>query len=287
MKKLELVSADEFFENHKELTGHRLLMRNLHNMKHCSADMFGNCVVGTLVIPDKKNFTSNLLKCGFYMDMDRLIIIGDEEHAKDMFDEIMCERNLEGESSYLIMLELLEYLVRDDLLFLEEYEKKLNSVEEMVMEDIADLPGDFDIFVARYRKEIREMSRYYQLLADLADVLEEAMIKEQRERERQLFSYLGNKVDRLYHDSLVMSEYALQIRDIYQSKISTEQNKVMQLLTIVTTIFMPLTLIAGWYGMNFRMMPELELRYGYLFICILALVIVIIEIVIFKRKKWF
>lgn len=287
MKKLELVSADEFFENHKELTGHRLLMRNLHNMKHCSADMFGNCVVGTLVIPDKKNFTSNLLKCGFYMDMDRLIIIGDEAHAKDMFDEIMCERNLEGDSSYLIMLELLEYLVRDDLLFLEEYEKKLNSVEEMVMEDIADLPGDFDIFVARYRKEIREMSRYYQLLADLADVLEEAMIKEQREKERQLFSYLGNKVDRLYHDSLAMSEYALQIRDIYQSKISMEQNKVMQLLTIVTTIFMPLTLIAGWYGMNFRMMPELELRYGYLFICILALVIVIIEIVIFKRKKWF
>lgn len=287
MKKLELVSADEFFENHKELTGHRLLMRNLHNMKHCSADIFGNCVVGTLVIPDKKNFTSNLLECGFYMDMDRLIIIGDESHAKDIFDEIMCERNLEGDSSYLIMLELLEYLVRDDLLFLEEYEKKLNSVEEMVMEDIADLPGDFDIFVARYRKEIREMSRYYQLLADLADVLEEAMIKEQREKERQLFSYLGNKVDRLYHDSLAMSEYALQIRDIYQSKISMEQNKVMQLLTIVTTIFMPLTLIAGWYGMNFRMMPELELRYGYLFICILALVIVIIEIVIFKRKKWF
>lgn len=287
MKKLELVSADEFFENHKELTGHRLLMRNLHNMKHCSADIFGNCVVGTLVIPDKKNFTSNLLECGFYMDMDRLIIIGDESHAKDIFDEIMCERNLEGDSSYLMMLELLEYLVRDDLLFLEEYEKKLNSVEEMVMEDIADLPGDFDIFVARYRKEIREMSRYYQLLADLADVLEEAMIKEQREKERQLFSYLGNKVDRLYHDSLAMSEYALQIRDIYQSKISMEQNKVMQLLTIVTTIFMPLTLIAGWYGMNFRMMPELELRYGYLFICILALVIVIIEIVIFKRKKWF
>lgn len=287
MKELELVSADDFFESHRELTGHRLLMRNLDNMKHCSADMFGNCVVGTLVIPDKKNFTSDLLRCGFYMDMDRLIIIGDKEHAKVLFDEIARERSLEGESPYLIMLELLEYLVRDDLLFLEEYEKKLNSVEEMVMEDIADLPGDFDIFVARYRKEIREMSRYYQLLADVTDVLEEVMIKEQKETERQLFSYLSNKVDRLYHDSLVMSEYALQIRDIYQSKISTEQNKVMQLLTIVTTIFMPLTLIAGWYGMNFKMMPELGLQYGYPVICILALVIVIIEIVIFKKKKWF
>lgn len=287
MKKLELVSVDDFFENHKELTGHRLLMRNLHNMKHCSADMFGNSVVGTLVIPDKKNFTSKLLTCGFYMDADRLIIIGDEEQAKGMFEEITCERNMEGESSYLIMLELLEYLVRDDLVFLEEYEKKLNSVEEMVMEDIADLPGNFDVFVARYRKEIREMSRYYQLLADVMDVLEEAMIKASRETERQLFSYLSNKVDRLYHDALVMGEYALQIRDIYQSKISMEQNKVMQLLTIVTTIFMPLTLIAGWYGMNFRIMPELELRYGYLFICIFAVVTVIVEIVIFKKKKWF
>lgn len=286
MKELELVSADDFFENHKDLTSHRLLMRNLDNMKHCSADMFGKCVVGTLVVPDKKNFTSNLLRCGFYMDMDRLIIIGDEEHAKCMFDEITRERSIEGEQAYIIMLELLEYLVRDDLLFLEEYEKKLNSVEEMVMEDIADLPSDFDIFVARYRKEIREMSRYYQLLADVTDVLEEFMVKEQRETERQLFSYLSNKVDRLYNDSLVMGEYALQIRDIYQSKISAEQNKVMQLLTIVTTIFMPLTLIAGWYGMNF-MMPELGLPYGYLFICILALSIVIIEIVIFKRKKWF
>lgn len=284
---LELVSADDFFVRHKELTGHRLLMHNLDGMKHCSADMFGSCVVGTLVIPDKENFSSDILRCGFYMDADRLIIIGDEENAKSMFDEMARERSLEGESPYLIMLDLLEYLVRDDLLFLEEYEKKLDSAEEMVMEDIADLPDDFDGFVARYRKEIRKMSRYYQLLADVTDVLEEAMIKAQRERERQLFSYLSNKVDRLYHDSLVMSEYALQIRDIYQSKISAGQNKVMQLLTIVTTIFMPLTLIAGWYGMNFRIMPELGFRYGYLFTGILAFAIVIIEIAVFKRKKWF
>ena len=86
---------------------------------------------------------------------------------------------------------------------------------------------------------------------------------------------------------MAMSEYVLQIRDIHQSRISSQQNKVMQLLTIVTTIFMPLTLIAGWYGMNFRNMPELKLPYGYLAVGILAAVTVIIEIIFFKRKKWF
>ncbi len=287
MNKLELLSTEEFMERHRELTGHRLLMRNLESMKHCSADMFGSCVVGTLVIPDKEDFSSNMLKCGFYLDEDRLIIIDDEKKAEGIFHEMAREESFEGESPFLIMLELLEYLVRDDLLFLEDYERKLDSVEDMVTDDISDLPDDFDGFVARYRKEIRKMSGYYKLLADVTDVLEAAMTRAQKEKERQLFSYLSNKVDRLYHDSREMSEYALQIRDIYQSKISSGQNKVMQLLTIVTTIFMPLTLIAGWYGMNFRIMPELGFRYGYLFTGVLAVVVVIIEIIIFKRKKWF
>lgn len=287
MRKLELLSTEEFFQQHKELTGHRLLMRNLESMKHCSADMFGSCVVGTLVIPDKSDFSSSILKCGFYLDEDRLIIIDDEKKAEGIFHEMAREESFEGESPFLIMQELLEYLVRDDLLFLDEYEKKLDSVEDMVAEKITDLPDDFDGFVARYRKEIRKMSGYYKLLADVTDVLEGAMTRARKERERQLFSYLSNKVDRLYHDSLVMSEYALQIRDIYQSKISSDQNKVMQLLTIVTTIFMPLTLIAGWYGMNFRIMPELGFRYGYLLTGVLAVIIVVIEIIIFKRKKWF
>lgn len=287
MRKLELLSTEEFFQQHKELAGHRLLMRNLESMKHCSADMFGSCVVGTLVIPDKSDFSSSILKCGFYLDEDRLIIIDDEKKAEGIFHEMAREESFEGESPFLIMQELLEYLVRDDLLFLDEYEKKLDSVEDMVAEKITDLPDDFDGFVARYRKEIRKMSGYYKLLADVTDVLEGAMTRARKERERQLFSYLSNKVDRLYHDSLVMSEYALQIRDIYQSKISSDQNKVMQLLTIVTTIFMPLTLIAGWYGMNFRIMPELGFRYGYLLTGVLAVIIVVIEIIIFKRKKWF
>ena len=84
-----------------------------------------------------------------------------------------------------------------------------------------------------------------------------------------------------------MAEYVMQIRDIHQSRINAQQNKVMQILTIVTTIFMPLTLITGWYGMNFRNMPELDMPWAYGIVIAAAVIVVIVEIIIFKKKKWF
>ena len=60
----------------------------------------------------------------------------------------------------------------------------------------------------------------------------------------------------------------------------------MALLTVITSIFMPLTLIAGWYGMNFKYMPELEYKASYPIIIALSVVIVIVCLIFFKKKKW-
>lgn len=65
------------------------------------------------------------------------------------------------------------------------------------------------------------------------------------------------------------------------------QNQIMKILTIVTTVFLPLSLIAGWYGMNFQNMPELTAEHGYLVICIVSVVCVLVELWIFKRKNGF
>jgi magnesium transporter len=74
--------------------------------------------------------------------------------------------------------------------------------------------------------------------------------------------------------------------DIYLSSVSNRLNAVMKVLTIIATIFMPLTFIAGVYGMNFRYMPELEWRYGYFVIWVVMLIVGICMGVYFKRKKW-
>ncbi len=74
--------------------------------------------------------------------------------------------------------------------------------------------------------------------------------------------------------------------DIYLSSISNRLNAVMKVLTIIATIFMPLTFIAGVYGMNFKYMPELEWRWGYPIILFVMFTIGILMVVYFKRKKW-
>jgi magnesium transporter len=74
--------------------------------------------------------------------------------------------------------------------------------------------------------------------------------------------------------------------DIYLSSVSYRLNAVMKVLTIIATIFMPLTFIAGIYGMNFKFMPELEWRWGYPAIWLVVVLIGISMLIYFKRKKW-
>ena len=74
--------------------------------------------------------------------------------------------------------------------------------------------------------------------------------------------------------------------DIYLSTISNRLNEVMKVLTIIATIFMPLTFLAGVYGMNFKYMPELEWRLGYFGVLGFMLCIAILMLIYFKKKKW-
>jgi len=74
--------------------------------------------------------------------------------------------------------------------------------------------------------------------------------------------------------------------DIYLSSVSNRLNSVMKVLTIIATIFMPLTFIAGIYGMNFKYMPELEWRWGYPAVWLIVVIIGISMLIYFRKKKW-
>ena len=74
--------------------------------------------------------------------------------------------------------------------------------------------------------------------------------------------------------------------DIYLSTLSNKMNEVMKVLTIIATIFIPITFVAGIYGMNFKFMPELEWRWGYVMVWAIIVVVVGIMIGFFKKKQW-
>ena len=88
------------------------------------------------------------------------------------------------------------------------------------------------------------------------------------------------------HESEQIWEYTSQIREIYQQQLDVHQNIIMKFLTIVTTLFMPLTLIVGWYGMNFDYMPELRYKYSYPIVFVLSCILIAIMCIVFKKKKW-
>jgi magnesium transporter len=74
--------------------------------------------------------------------------------------------------------------------------------------------------------------------------------------------------------------------DVYLSIISNRMNEVMKVLTIFAAIFIPLTFVAGVYGMNFGFMPELGWRWGYFGVLLIMAIVAAVMIVYFKRKRW-
>lgn len=101
------------------------------------------------------------------------------------------------------------------------------------------------------------------------------------------FRVYENKLRHLTEETQFLYEELVHIREALDAALSFEQNRIMKMFTTVSAIFMPLTLIAGWYGMNFAGMPELLWRHGYAFVWILSLAVVLACVWFFKKKDLF
>lgn len=102
--------------------------------------------------------------------------------------------------------------------------------------------------------------------------------------------YFRDVYDHTIHviDSIeTMRDMISGMLDTYLSSISNRMNEVMKVLTIIATIFIPLTFLAGIYGMNFKFMPELEWKWGYFTIWSVMIIVFFVMVFYFRRKKWF
>ena len=98
---------------------------------------------------------------------------------------------------------------------------------------------------------------------------------------------ISDHLQSIFETMEILRETLNNLMDLYNSTVSNRMNEVMQVLTIVSTIFIPLTFIAGIYGMNFEHIPELSWENGYFYVLILMLLIGIGMIIFMKRKRWF
>ena len=253
---------------------------NIHNTK---AEVNYDSLTGTFQIPDRDDLKEKDYRFAFALDEKGIVFIDDSGKAEQMIDTIRRTKRWREPSLERFLYDFLELIVDNDLALMEHYETELDRIEDEILTS----QGQGNLArVNEIRSDIRELLVHYEQIIDMTQELEEnenGFFSEENLRYIHLFMNLMAR----RHDSAVsLREHTMQVRDLYNSQLDVRQNRTMTLLTVITTIFMPLTLIAGWYGMNFVHMPELAWKWGYPVVIAVSVAIVIFCLVFFKKKKW-
>ncbi len=240
-------------------------------------------LTGTLSIPDRADISGPRHNFSFALDEKGIILVDDSDYVEKMMRRLSATKKWRLPGLERFLYDLLEMTIGDDLAFLERSEHRLNQIEEAILRnEVKIYPKEMNDI----RGDLLDLRMHYEQLIDLGQELQENENGFFMEENLRYFHLFTERVVRLRDIVIGQREYVMQLRDLMQSQLDVKQNRIMTVLTVVTSIFLPLTLIAGWYGMNFRYMPELEWRYGYPAIIVISITIVVLCLTWFKRKKW-
>ena len=247
------------------------------------AEVNYDSLTGTFAITDRKNLSADDRKFAFVLDEKGVVFIDDGDTALGIINGIKSTKKWKMPSLERFIYDFLDYIVKDDLRLMERYEDELDSMEQAIIDGDENLPSGR---LNDIRNEIRYLRIHYEQLMDLAAEFEENENGFFDLENLRYFRLFINRAERLHEESMSLRDYTMQLRDLYKAHLDLKQNRIMTVLTVVTTIFMPLTLIVGWYGMNFKYMPELEWKGSYPVVIALSILIVVISLIFFKKKKW-
>mgnify|MGYP004523685957 CR=1 FL=1 len=253
---------------------------DLEDIEFCKVESQQKCICGNLHVPKLNDVLGEKIRMYFFVNRKNMVIIDDEGFAEKVIKRIIASRTKPGQSRERFLYNFCVKFMDEDLDNLGRYEKKIMNIEEEITD------GDLDEVteeIALLRKELLILREYYDEMHDFGKQLEENENNFFSGKNLAYFGTVSDRADRLLGRTMYLLDYIGQVRDTYQGKVAEHQNKNMEFLTIISTIFFPLTLITGWYGMNFDNMPELT--HGYPFVICLSLIVIAVIIFIFKKRK--
>ena len=218
-----------------------------------------------------------------YLDREDLFFFCEDEAAEEKAQAVFTEVNNAEDSNELLLYHFFVRLLKGDMAHLDALEAEISDGESSILDKAK--PADLDR-IADWRRELLRLKRYYEQLDTIFDEMaanDNGLLT--RAGIRRLV-ILGNRTDRYLSSVQNLRESVAQLREAYQSQLSIQQNDLMKIFTVVTAVFLPLSLLAGWYGMNFTYMPELRWQYGYPAVIAVSIAIAAGMLWYFKRKKW-
>ena len=214
-----------------------------------------------------------------YADREDLFFFCEDERGYSRVQPLLADGQSNERALYLFFVGLL----KNDMSRLDALESEITDSEDAALRGTQ---SDYLQHIRDYRRELLRMKRYYQQLGYITDNLtanDNGLFTKAGVRS---FAIIGNRLERFLSDVMHLRDYVTQMREACQAQLDLEQNNLMRVFTVITAVFLPLTLIVGWYGMNFDM-PELSWHYGYPLVIALSAAVCAGLLMWFKHKKWF
>ena len=240
-------------------------------------------LTGSIAIP-KMGYSEHISgSFAFALDEKGVVFIDDSGLAGQLIQQVAVSKRWRMPGLERFLYDFLEQIISPDLERLELLEQSLDKMEEEI------LSGDAESSLSKLnsvRGDLLDLNLHYGQLMDLGQELEENENGFFAEENLRYFRLFTARTVRLREVTGSLRDYTVQLRDLIQTRVDVKQNRIMTLLTVVTTIFTPLTLLTGWYGMNFKYMPELNFRWSYPIVIAVSLTLAVGSLVYFKKKKW-
>ncbi|MBN2374175.1 magnesium/cobalt transporter CorA [bacterium] len=215
-------------------------------------------------------------------------VISFQEEEGDVFNPVRERiKNYKGKirkmgADYLAYA-LLDAIIDNYFVILEKFDEKIEIIED----ELLDNPSPKTLQIIHNLK--RETIFLRKSVWPLREVIASLERRESKLIKETTVPYLRDLYDhtiRVIEGVETVRDLISGVLDIYLSSVSNKMNNVMKVLTIIATIFIPLTFIAGIYGMNFRFMPELEWRWSYPSVWVLMIAVFVSMLLYFRRKGW-
>lgn len=239
-------------------------------------------LTGHFSIPSRKEDDESKASFAFVLDERGIVFISEDSTAQRLVNKVQVSKRWKFPSLERFLYDFLEGIVHEDLFLLEGFDKEMDDMEDKILD------GEVEGIMSRLvdiKSQLLDLRPHYEQLIDMAQELEENENGFFADDNLRYFHLFKERVSRLQDVLTSLREHTMQIRDLYQAQMDVQQNKNMTFLTIIAAIFTPLTLITGWYGMNFEHMPELNEPWAYPAVAGLCITIVIFAVIFFKRKK--